>query len=131
MDWKGGRRNRGGGQFPVPGPPKCYCLLLLFAKGSADARTVIKIPGNCPDGFPENNPNHSDAKGLPGDRPNYISLTEETSHPTRSKELYTSNKIQQRINVSSTRCKAMGRVGRYSKNLGLCPALKPPRTNSI
>lgn len=60
MDWKVGRRNRGGGQFPVPGLTECYCLLLLFAKGSADASITIKIPWNCPDGFPENSPNNSD-----------------------------------------------------------------------
>lgn len=42
------------------GPPKCYCMLLLFAEGRADAGPIIKIPWDCPDGFPENTPNHSD-----------------------------------------------------------------------
>jgi hypothetical protein len=47
---------------PVSGawPPKCYCFLLLFAKGGTDASTIVKIPRNCPDGFPQNNPSHSD-----------------------------------------------------------------------
>lgn len=44
----------------MPGPPKCYCLLLMFAKGSADASILIKIPWNFLDGFPENSPNNSD-----------------------------------------------------------------------
>ena len=50
---KRGSSNREGGQFPVAGPPKCYCLLLLFAQSSATASAVIKIWWHCPDGFPE------------------------------------------------------------------------------
>lgn len=55
--WVGGTQR--GSQFPVAGPPQCYCLLLLLAKSSAAASAIIEVWWNCPDSFSEyTHPHH-------------------------------------------------------------------------